>query len=106
MVDGKVYKPSTSVDPTSPSWARPVLTNARLAVEVFDGTCHFGMWQCEVLDALFQQGLDIAVEESKPEDVEERNSLTINRLAFSIVRSCLSREQRYAFSKETSAYKL
>ncbi|PWA86033.1 Retrovirus-related Pol polyprotein from transposon TNT 1-94 [Artemisia annua] len=78
MVDGKVDKPSTSVDPTSPSWARPVLTNARLAVEVFDGTGHFGMWQSEVLDALFQQGLDIAIEE----------------------------KQRYAFSKETSAYKL
>ncbi|GJX90903.1 retrovirus-related pol polyprotein from transposon TNT 1-94 [Tanacetum coccineum] len=109
MVDGKVDKvPSTStlVDPTSSNWARPVLTNARLAVEVFDGTGHFGMWQSEVLDALFQQGLDIAVEESKPEDVEERNWLTINRLACGTIRSCLSREQRYAFSKETSAYKL
>ncbi|PWA49772.1 Retrovirus-related Pol polyprotein from transposon TNT 1-94 [Artemisia annua] len=104
MADGKVDKPSTSVDPTSPSWARPVLKNARLAVEVFDGTGYFGMWQSEVLDALFQQGLDIAIEESKPEDVEERNWLTINRLACSTVRSCLSREQRYAFSKETSAY--
>ncbi|GJT56509.1 retrovirus-related pol polyprotein from transposon TNT 1-94 [Tanacetum coccineum] len=84
MVDDKVEKvPSTStlVDPTSSNWARPVLTNARLAVEVFDGTCHFGMWQSEVLDALFQQGLDIAIEESKPEDVEERNWLTINQLA-------------------------
>ncbi|PWA84481.1 Retrovirus-related Pol polyprotein from transposon TNT 1-94 [Artemisia annua] len=106
MVDGKVDKPSTSVDPTSPSWARPVLMNARLAVEVFDGTGHFGMWQSEVLDALFQQGLDIAIEENKPEDVEERNWLTINRFACGTVRSCLSREQRYAFSKETSAYKL
>ncbi|GJS43736.1 hypothetical protein Tco_0568779, partial [Tanacetum coccineum] len=109
MVDDKVDKvPSTStlVDPTSSNWARPVLTNARLAVEVFDGTGHFGMWQSEVLDALFQQGLDIAVEESKPEDVEERNWLTINRLACGTIRSCLSREQRYAFSKETSAYKL
>ncbi|GJX64357.1 hypothetical protein Tco_0298700, partial [Tanacetum coccineum] len=61
--------------------ARPVLTNTRLAVEVFDGTGHFGMWKSEVLDALFQQDLDIAIEESKPKDVEERNWLTINRLA-------------------------
>nr|GEX14097.1 retrovirus-related Pol polyprotein from transposon TNT 1-94 [Tanacetum cinerariifolium] len=82
MVDDKVEKvPSTStlVDPTSSNWARLVLTNARLAVEVFDGTGHFGIWQSEVLDALFQQGLDISVEESKPEDVEEKNWLTINR---------------------------
>ncbi|GKB20815.1 retrovirus-related pol polyprotein from transposon TNT 1-94 [Tanacetum coccineum] len=73
MVDGKVDKvpfTSTLVDPTSSNWARPVLTNARLVVEVFDGTGHFGIRQSEVLDALFQQ------------------------------------EQRYAFSKETFAYKL
>ncbi|GKD62858.1 hypothetical protein Tco_1304966 [Tanacetum coccineum] len=82
MVDDKVDKvPSTSilVDLTSSRWARPVLTNARLTVEVFDGTGHFGMWQSEVLDALFQQGLDITVEESKLEEVEERIWLTINR---------------------------
>ncbi|GJX78318.1 retrovirus-related pol polyprotein from transposon TNT 1-94 [Tanacetum coccineum] len=55
---------------------------ASTTLEVFDGTGHFGLWQSEVLDALFQQGLDIGVEESKPEDVEERNWLTINRLAY------------------------
>ncbi|PWA90785.1 small auxin-up RNA [Artemisia annua] len=59
-----------------------------------------------VLDALFQQVLDIAVEESKPENLEEKNWLTINRLACGMVRSCLSREPQYAFSKEMSAYKL
>ncbi|GJR12950.1 retrovirus-related pol polyprotein from transposon TNT 1-94, partial [Tanacetum coccineum] len=75
-------------------------------IQVFDGTGHFGMWQSKVLDALFQQGLDIAVEESKPEDVEEMNWLTINRLDCDMIRSCLSREQRNAFSKETPAYKL
>ncbi|GKA25960.1 retrovirus-related pol polyprotein from transposon TNT 1-94 [Tanacetum coccineum] len=61
MVDDTIEKvPSTStlVDPTSSSWARPVLTNARLAIE---------------------QGLDIVIEESKPEDVEDMNWLTINR---------------------------
>ncbi|GJU35463.1 retrovirus-related pol polyprotein from transposon TNT 1-94 [Tanacetum coccineum] len=66
-----------------------------LAVEVFDGTGHFGMWQSEVLDALFQQGLDIAIEESKPEDVEERNWLTINRL------SCGSLPEEYELLETT-----
>nr|GFA15995.1 retrovirus-related Pol polyprotein from transposon TNT 1-94 [Tanacetum cinerariifolium] len=37
--------------------ARPVLTNARLAVKFFDGTGHFGMWKSEVLDALFHKEL-------------------------------------------------
>lgn len=44
---------------------RTAVTNARFEVEKFDGTGHFGMWQGEVLDVLFQQGLDIAIEEKK-----------------------------------------
>nr|GEX67479.1 retrovirus-related Pol polyprotein from transposon TNT 1-94 [Tanacetum cinerariifolium] len=41
MVYDKVVKlPSILVDLTSSSWARHVLTNARLAVEVFDGMGH------------------------------------------------------------------
>ena len=87
-------------------WTRPTIANATLAVEIFDGTGHFGMWQSEVLDALFQQGLDIAIDEEKPDDVQEKDWKAINRLACGTIRSCLSREQRYAFSKETSANKL
>ncbi|GJT65990.1 retrovirus-related pol polyprotein from transposon TNT 1-94 [Tanacetum coccineum] len=107
MVDGKVDKvPSTStlVDPTSSSWARPVLTNARLAVEVFDGTDHFGMWQSEVLDALFQKGLDIVVEESKPEDVEDRNWLTINwkAVAEANVTKCDDEESDFSLATSSS----
>ena len=45
------------------------------------------MWKSEVLDARFQQGLDIVIEESKPEDVEERNWLTINWLACGTIHS-------------------
>ena len=44
------------------------MTNARFAVEIFDRTGHFGMWQSEVLDALFQQSLDTAIEEEKPDE--------------------------------------
>ena len=99
-------KVSTSSASSSSILARTTVTNARFAVEIFDGTGHFGMWQSEVLDALFQQGLDIAIEEKQPEDVEEKEWKTINRLACGTIRSCLSREQKYAFSRETSANKL
>jgi len=75
-------------------------------VEIFDGTGHFSMWQGEVLDSLFQQGLDIAIEEEKPEEVEEKDWSIINRLACETIRSCLSREQKYAVKNETSAHKL
>ncbi|KAI3465826.1 hypothetical protein Pfo_022489, partial [Paulownia fortunei] len=93
----------------STSWSIPgrmVMPNVRFSVEIFDGTGHFGMWQGEVLDCLFQQGLDIAIEEKKPDDVEEKEWKTINRLACGTIRSCLSREQKYAFKNENSAYTL
>src|SRR5438067_9331644 len=90
---------------SSSSWSRFPVSNLNLAVEIFDGTGHFGMWQGEVLDSLFQLGLDIAIKEEKPEDVSDKDWSTINRLACGIIRSCLSREQKYAFKNETSAHK-
>ena len=65
---------STKVQTTSSSsvMARNAVSSTRIQVEIFDGTGHFGMWQGEVLDALFQQGLDIAVEGDKPGEVEEK----------------------------------
>jgi len=73
-------------------------------VEIFDGTGHFGMWQGEVLDYLFQQGLDIAIEGEKQEEVEEKDWSIINRLTCRTIRSCLFREHKYAVKNETSAH--
>jgi len=88
------------------SWSRFPVSTLKLAVEIFDGTGHFGMWQGKVLDSLFQQGLDIAIEGEKPEEVEEKDWSIINRLACETIRSCLSREQKYAVKNETSTHKL
>ena len=41
-----------------------MVTNTKFDVEKFDGTNNFGMWQCEVQDILFQQELDVALEET------------------------------------------
>ena len=57
------------------------MSSSKLAIEIFDGTGHFGMWQGEVLESLFQQGLDIAIEENKREQVEDKDWSIINRLA-------------------------
>ena len=79
---------------------RTAVTNPRFVVEIFNGTGYFGMWQSEILDALFQQGLDIAIEEKKPDDVEEKEWKTLNRMACGTIRACLSREQKYVFLKK------
>ena len=46
------------------------MTNAKLKVEKFDGTSNFGMWQCELLDVLYQQELDVSLEE-KPDKMND-----------------------------------
>ena len=83
-----------------------MVTNTKFDVEKFDGTNNFGMWQCEVQDILFQQELDVALEENRPEDVDEKDWARINRLACGTIRLCLSKELEYPFIRETSASKL
>ena len=83
-----------------------MVTNTKFDVEKFDGTNNFGMWQCEVQDILFQQELDVALEESRPEDVDEKDWTRINRLACGTIRLCLSKKMKYPFMRETSASKL
>ena len=64
MTEGKII--STSTASTSYILSRARMANMRIVIEIFDGTGHFGVWQSELLDALFQQGLDIVIEEEKP----------------------------------------
>ena len=64
------------------------------------------VWQGEVLDSLFQQGLHISIEEAKLDKVDNKDWIIINRLACGTIQLCLSREQKYAFKNETFAHKL
>ena len=72
-------------------WSRFSVSKSKPTIEIFDGTGYFGMWQGEVLDSLFQQGLDIVVEEDKPDEVDDKDWIIINRLACGTIRLCLSR---------------
>ncbi|KAK5803675.1 hypothetical protein PVK06_031324 [Gossypium arboreum] len=87
------------------SSARTTVTNAKFEVEKFDGTNNFGMWQCEILDVLCQQELDIALEE-KPDKMDDKEWAKINRQACGTIRLCLAKEQKYSVMRETSAKKL
>jgi cell division cycle protein 20 (cofactor of APC complex) len=73
----------------------------------FDGSNNFGMWQCEVMDALLAQGLEDTVElEAKPANVEEKVWIRKNRLACGVIRSCLTQDIKYNVMKESSAKKI
>ena len=71
MSESESSAPSTST-PTGFS-SRSMVTNTKFDVEKFDGTNNFGMWQSEVQDVLFQQELDAALEENRPEGVDEKD---------------------------------
>ncbi|KAG2688149.1 hypothetical protein I3760_09G081200 [Carya illinoinensis] len=78
------------------------VSNAKFEVEKFDGTSNFGMWQCEVMDVLIQQELDIALE-GKPDDMTDQGWKKLNTQACSTIRLCLTKEQKYFVMRETDA---
>ncbi|TXG46509.1 hypothetical protein EZV62_027989 [Acer yangbiense] len=90
---------------TSNSWQRSSMSNAKFDIEKFDGTNNFGMWQCEVLDLLFREGSDIALN-SKPKDISDEDWNYVNRQACGTIRLCLAKDQKYFVMKETMASSL
>ncbi|KAH9698402.1 Integrase catalytic domain-containing protein [Citrus sinensis] len=63
-------------------------------MEKFDGTNNFGIWQCEVSDVLCQQELEVAFEE-KPDMMNDKEWIKINRHACGTIRLCLVKYQKY-----------
>ena len=60
------------------------------------------MWQSEVMDLLFQQELNITLEE-KLEDISEKEWVKMNRQACSSMRLCLAKDQKYFVMHERVA---
>ena len=89
--------PSATLDSSS-ILMRVVMSNSRSTVELFDSNGHFGVWQDEVLDTLFQQGQDIAIEKMKPNDVDDKDGKTIN-LWYMKLFICVSPESRSTLSR-------
>lgn len=84
---------------------RNTVSNAKFEVEKFDGTNNFSMWQCEVLDVLYQQELDMTLEK-RPDDISDKDWLKLNRQACGTIRLCLTKDQKYFMMKETLAKEL
>ena len=78
------------------------VSSARFDVEKFDGTNSFGMWQCEMLDILVQQGLDFVLED-KPSSMDETEWVKMNRLACGSIRLCLAKDVKYFVMRESMA---
>lgn len=87
--------------PISSTPIKTRVTNAKFEMEKFNDTNNFGMWKCEVLDVLCQQELN-RVLEGKPEDMDEKDWVKLNRQACSSIRLCLLKYQKYFVMKEIS----
>ncbi|XP_034203787.1 uncharacterized protein LOC117618305 [Prunus dulcis] len=96
-------KESTSSS-SAPTSNRHPIASTRLEVDKFNGSNNFGMWQCEVMDVLYQQELDMVLED-KPEDIDDKQWTRINLHACATIRSFLDKELKYPYMKETSAKK-
>ena len=84
------------------SASRLILSSARIDVEKFDGKSNFGMWQCEVMDVLFQHELDFTLED-KPADISDGDWDRFNRQTCGFIRLCLAKDQKYFVMREHNA---
>ena len=81
--------------------------SSKIDVVKFDGSGNFGMWRCEVKDALNAQNLEDTLEfESKPADLDDAVWKKMNRSACGVIRSCLTQDLKYDVMDETSARKI
>ena len=65
---------------------KTIVSSAKFEVEKFDGRCNFDMWQCEVLNIIYQQELEAALENVKLEKLDDKECTKINRQACGTIR--------------------
>jgi len=79
----------------------------RIDVVKFNGTNNFGMWRCEVMDALTASNLEDTLRlEKKRASTTEEDWDKMNRSACGLIRSCLTQDIKYQVLHETSARQL
>jgi len=63
----------------------------KINVVKFDGTNNFGMWRCEVMDALATSNLEDTLRlKEKSKETSKKNRGKMNRTACGHIRSCLT----------------
>ena len=70
-----------------------MVSNAKFEVEKFDGTNNFGIWQCEVMDVLVHQELDIALDD-KHAELSYKDWEKINRQVCDTICLYLTKDQK------------
>ncbi|GKV04508.1 hypothetical protein SLEP1_g16660 [Rubroshorea leprosula] len=74
----------------------------KYSIELFDGKNDIALWQSTVKDVLTCQGLDAALEETKPVEVRDSDWSTIQKKAASQIRLALAPEVKYNVLSKTT----
>ena len=72
----------------------------KIDVEKFDGTNNFGMWRCEVMDALMTSNLEDTLQ--LKEKLKETSEKDWDKMS-GLIRSCFTQDIKYHVLYETSA---
>jgi len=83
------------------------LHSLKIDVVKFDDKNNFGMWRCEVMDALTASNLEGTLWlEKKRKATSEEEWDKMNRKAYDLIRSFLIQDIKYHMLHETSARQL
>ena len=86
---------------------RSMNPHPRIDVVKFNGTNSFGIWRCDVMDALTASNLEDTLRlEKKRASTTEKDWDKMNRSACGLIRSCLTQDIKYQVLHETSARQL
>ena len=76
----------------------------KIDVIKFDSKNNFGIWRCEVMDALMASNLEDTLRlEKNPEATSEHNWDKMDRTTCGLIRSYLTQDIKYHVLYETSA---
>ena len=91
----------------STSLVKSMNIHLRIDVVKFDGKTNFGMWRCEVTDALTASNLEDTLRlEKKHVSTTEEDWDKMNCMECGLIRSCLTHDIKYHVLHETSARQL
>ena len=74
----------------------------RIDASKYDGKTDFTMWQLTIKDVLVQQGLDDALEWTKPKEMSDTDWAQIQKRAASTIGLALAPDVRYNVLKEST----
>ena len=74
---------------------------AKFHILFFDGKMNFSVWRSTVEDLLVQQGIDDALEKSKPTTMDEGKWMAMKEKAMSTIRLAIAPQIKYNYLMET-----